>query len=139
MSQGTEERKRLDVLGFNHLTLRVKQLAKSLPFYCDVLGMTLVHRGRTDVYLSWGDAWICLLEKPEEAGSPQGLGMDHVAFSISEEAFFAAVNTLREKRVPLVREPIERGGGWSVQFTDPDGLVLELFTGDLQKRMKQWK
>ncbi|MFC7443217.1 VOC family protein [Laceyella putida] len=129
----------MNVIGFNHLTLNVKRLEKSLPFYCDVLGMKLVHRGRTDVYLEWGNAWICLLEKPEETNSPQGLGMDHVAFSITEEAFFPAVDRLREQGVPLVREPIERGGGWSVQFTDPDGLVLELFTGDLHKRMENWK
>jgi len=128
----------MEVRGFNHLTLRVKDLERSLPFYCDLLGMELVHRGRKDVYLSWGGAWICLLERQEER-EPGGLGMDHVAFSIDRDGFEEAVSKLREHQVPLVREPVERGGGWSVQFKDPDGIVLELFTGSLASRMENWK
>jgi metallothiol transferase len=126
------------VTGFNHLTLRVSRLQRSLPFYCDVLGMKLVHLGRTDVYLEWGSAWICLLER-EGDRNERGLGMDHVAFSIGEADLFRAVDRLKRYRIPLIREPIERGGGWSVQFADPDGIVLELFTGTLTKRMENWQ
>jgi catechol 2,3-dioxygenase-like lactoylglutathione lyase family enzyme len=129
----------LNVTGFNHLTLRISDLERSLSFYTDVLGMRLVHRGRTDAYLEWGCAWICLLER-EKADLPSaGAGMDHVAFSISDEDFWNAVETLRKNGVSFVREPVERGGGLSVQFRDPDGIVLELFTGSLSERMKVWK
>ncbi|SEN55099.1 VOC family protein [Lihuaxuella thermophila] len=130
----------MKVTGFNHLTIRVSDLNKSLSFYCDVLGMKQVHLGRTDAYLEWGDAWICLLEKgghkqPEESW----LGVDHVAFSIREEHFAEAVQLLKENQVPVIRGPLERGGGLSIQFLDPDGTVLELFTGSLERRMKVWK
>lgn len=128
----------MSVTGFNHLTLRVRDLNRSLPFYCDLLGMELVHRGRKDVYLSWGNAWICLLERPE-VKEISGLGMDHVAFSIDQHHFEKMVLKLKEHQVTWVREPIERGGGWSAQFKDPDGIVLELFTGSLASRMKNWK
>jgi metallothiol transferase len=128
----------IQVKGFNHLTLRVRDLSKSLPFYCDLLGMKLVHRGRTDVYLEWGDAWICLLERKVEEKA-EGPGMDHVAFSIDPEGFEQAVEMLRAHGIPFIREPVERGGGWSVQFAAPDGIVLELFTGTLAKRMENWK
>jgi catechol 2,3-dioxygenase-like lactoylglutathione lyase family enzyme len=129
----------MNVTGFNHLTLRIRDLERSLSFYAGVLGMRLVHRGRTDAYLEWGNAWICLLER-EIADSPSaGAGMDHVAFSISAEDFWKAVETLRGNGVSFVREPVERGGGLSVQFRDPDGIVLELFTGSLSERMKVWK
>jgi metallothiol transferase len=101
--------------------------------------MKLVHRGRTDAYLEWGDAWICLLEREGKTVDRNGPGMDHVAFGIAEEDFFHAVEILRSQGVPLVREPVERGGGWSVQFLDPDGIVLELFTGTLEKRMENWR
>jgi catechol 2,3-dioxygenase-like lactoylglutathione lyase family enzyme len=129
----------MKVTGFNHLTIRVNDLRKSLPFYLDILGMKLVHRGRTDVYLEWGDAWICLIETKQQGAPQGGLGIDHAAFAIAEDDFPAAVTRLKEHGVPMVREPVLRGGGWSVQFTDPDGTVLELFTGTLAGRMKNWR
>lgn len=64
--------------------------------------------------------------------------MDHVAFTIREPDFFHAVSLLKKNQVEMVREPVFRGGGWSVQFKDPDGIVLELFTGNLEKRMIHW-
>jgi catechol 2,3-dioxygenase-like lactoylglutathione lyase family enzyme len=130
----------MKVTGFNHLTIRVSNLKKSQSFYCDVLGMKLVHQGRTDVYLEWGNAWICLVEKSGHTEPKEPwLGIDHVAFSIAEEDFAEAVQILKENQVPIIRGPLERGGGLSVQFLDPDGTVLELFTGSLEKRMKVWK
>lgn len=67
-----------------------------------------------------------------------GPGMDHVAFTMEEKEFFQAVSLLKTRHVEMVREPVFRGGGWSVQFKDPDGIVLELFTGNLEKRMTHW-
>lgn len=102
--------------------------------------MKLIHQGNTDVYLEWGNVWICLLEK--DAFLPytsQNCGVDHIAFSILESDFMEAVEILKKYQIPLVREPIDRGGGWSVQFEDPDGIVLELYTGSLAERMKNWK
>ncbi|MBH8598998.1 MULTISPECIES: VOC family protein [unclassified Thermoactinomyces] len=128
----------MKITGFNHLTIRVNDLRQSLPFYLDVLGMKLVHRGRSDVYLEWGEAWICLIETKQRRRQ-EGMGIDHVAFTIAEENFSEAVSRLKQHGVPFVREPVFRGGGWSVQFTDPDGTVLELFTGTLEKRMKNWR
>lgn len=122
------------------MTIRVKNLAKSLSFYQDILGMELVHRGRMDAYLSWGGAWICLIEvSPANEHEKNRVGIDHIAFSISENDFPDAIKRLKTHHVPIVREPVERGGGYSVQFLDPDETVLELFTGDLNKRMKVWK
>lgn len=102
--------------------------------------MKLIHQGRTDVYLAWGSAWICLLQKENhQQPAEPWLGFDHVAFTIDEKDFSAAVDLLLKSKVPIVREPVERGGGLSVQFLDPDGNMLELFTGDLDKRMMVWK
>ncbi|MCZ8521472.1 MULTISPECIES: VOC family protein [Paenibacillus] len=130
----------MNVTGFNHLTIRVESLSRSLPFYEDVLGMKRIHLGRTDAYLAWGAAWICLVERPLQEGMPHAgaYGMDHAAFTIDGADFPQAVDTLRRAGVPIVRGPIERGGGFSVNFLDPDGTQLELFTGSLQERMKAW-
>ncbi|MCR8631915.1 VOC family protein [Paenibacillus radicis (ex Xue et al. 2023)] len=146
----------MKVTGFNHSTLRISSLDRSLPFYTDILGMKLVHKGRTDVYLEWGAAWICLIElhrvepdlKPsvDEASITElpcepfaiHTGLDHLAFSIEEADFAEAVERLRAANVPIIRGPLYRGGGWSVNFLDPDGIQLEIFTGTLADRMKNW-
>ncbi|WP_051322115.1 VOC family protein [Alicyclobacillus contaminans] len=125
--------------GFNHVTINVADLAVSLSFYVDTLGMALVHRGRRDVYLEWGDAWICLQERPELPSPNAQLGVDHVALHVSPTAFHRMVEILRTRNVPLVRGPLERGGGWTVNFLDPDGTQLELHTGTLAERMKNWR
>jgi hypothetical protein len=45
----------------------------------------------------------------------------------------------RIPRPPLrVRNPVERGGGMTVNFLDPDGTELELHTGDLRRRVEVW-
>lgn len=125
--------------GFNHATLCITSLQRSLPFYVDVLGMRLVHQGRTDVYLEWGSAWICLLERaPTGQAAVTSREERHLAFSIEESDFPSAVETLLASEASIVRGPVYRGGGWSINFLDPDGNQLELFTGSLTERMKVW-
>ncbi|MFC4076183.1 VOC family protein [Salinithrix halophila] len=127
------------VTGFNHVTIRVSHLEESLAFYQDILQMELVHRGRTDAYLEWGEAWVCLVEKKgEKSLAESSLGVDHVAFTIDEEDFDRAVHRLHTCRVPIVRGPEERGGGRVINFLDPDHTQLELNTGNLRERMKVW-
>ncbi|MBU7318689.1 Fos family putative thiol transferase [Paenibacillus oleatilyticus] len=124
--------------GFNHVTIRVSDLSRSLLFYESLLGMKLVHRGRLDVYLEWGSAWVCLIERSCESSEKPGYGVDHIAFSIADEDFHDAACKLQQAGVPIVRGPLERGGGYSINFLDPDGTELELFTGSLAERMKGW-
>jgi catechol 2,3-dioxygenase-like lactoylglutathione lyase family enzyme len=130
------------VKGFNHVTIRVSDLERSLGFYRDLLDMKLVHRGKTDAYLEWGTAWVALVEKKpsadSEPGGDAGFGVDHVAFSIDEEDFDEAARRLEEAGVPIVRGPIRRGIGRSINFLDPDGTQLELHTSNLRERMTVW-
>jgi ribosomal protein S18 acetylase RimI-like enzyme/catechol 2,3-dioxygenase-like lactoylglutathione lyase family enzyme len=126
------------VKGFSHVTMDVGNLEKSLEFYIRLLGMKLVHRGRADAYLEWGTAWICLQERPEMSPQKPQLGVDHVAFTIPSEEFHTALEVLRVAKVPILRGPVERGGGWTVNFLDPDGTQLEFHTGTLAERMETW-
>ncbi len=50
-----------------------------------------------------------------------------------------AVHVLQENEVRIVRGPVQRGQGWSINFLDPDGTQLELHTSTLEERMKVWK
>jgi catechol 2,3-dioxygenase-like lactoylglutathione lyase family enzyme len=129
----------MNVQGFSHVTINVSDLNRALSFYVDVLKMQLVHRGRKDAYLEWGSAWVCLQERPEKAEQREQLGVDHVAFYIDEKDFAKAVKHLQENNVEIVRGPIKRGLGWSVNFLDPDGTQLELHTSTLAERMKVWQ
>lgn len=134
--EGRIERGALQGKGFSHVTIDVSSLEKSLDFYVGALGMQLVHRGRRDAYLEWGTAWVCLQERPELPPQNPQLGVDHVAFYIGAGEFHAAGEGLRRADVHMVRGPVERGGGWTVNFLDPDGTQLELHTGTLAERMK---
>ncbi|MFF2910072.1 VOC family protein [Paenibacillus sp. NPDC057934] len=134
----------MKVTGFNHLTLKVKDLTDSLNFYTSILGLALIHRGKSDAYLEWGSAWICLIEVRDAETKYSNIvreinGVDHIAFSIAEEDFAGAVQILKSHKVPIVRGPVQRGKGWSVNFFDPDGIQLELHTSNLQERMTIWK
>ncbi|MFD1675064.1 VOC family protein [Alicyclobacillus fodiniaquatilis] len=126
------------VQGFSHVTIDVAHLAQSLDFYVRTLGMEVVHRGRRDVYLTWGTAWVCLQERPELSPLTQQLGVNHVAFYIAPAKFDLLVDVLRQANVPIVRGPLQRGGGWSINFLDPDGVQLECYTATLAERMETW-
>jgi catechol-2,3-dioxygenase len=128
------------VESFNHITLNVKNLQTTIEFYTDILGMTLRHQGNKDAYLEWGTAWICIIEKPEfQEIDPEQIGVDHIAFFITEEHFPSAVRILKENNVSIVRGPIQRGVGWAVNFLDPNGIQFELHTSTLEERMSVWK
>ncbi|MBM7586468.1 metallothiol transferase [Bacillus pakistanensis] len=128
----------MKVKGFNHLTLNISSLDQSIHFYENILGCKLVHKGRMDCYLEWGEAWICLQERVELSPLSHQLGVDHIAFFIEEDEFHKAVQKLRVSQVPIVRGPLKRGGGWTINFLDPDGIQFELHTATLQKRMADW-
>ncbi|SES97605.1 metallothiol transferase [Salinibacillus kushneri] len=130
----------MNVKGFNHITLNISDLERSLEFYQRVLRMSLVHKGRKDAYLEWGEAWICLLEKKNFSSvDTQSFGVNHFAFSIAKEDFFEAVHQLENHDVTIVRGPIKRGKGWTINFLDPDGIEMELHTSNLQERMTVWE
>jgi len=119
--------------------VNVSDLSRALKFYTEILGLQLIHKGNTDAYLEWGSAWICLLEKPAYNESmANSIGVDHIAFSITEEYFDEAVQILQANEVRIIRGPVKRGAGWSINFLDPDGLQLELHTSNLRERMEIW-
>jgi metallothiol transferase len=129
----------IEIAGINHITIKVSDLTMAASFYLNILGAKIVHKGNTDIYLEIGGVWICLLEiKNAKPIQDDRIGVDHFAFTIKEENFQKAVQSLKEKQVTITRGPILRGGGWSVSFTDPDGNELELYTGSLLERMKNW-
>ncbi|MBW3112018.1 MULTISPECIES: VOC family protein [Bacillaceae] len=127
----------MNISGFNHLTINTSNLEESLSFYMEILRATLVHKGRKDAYLEWGPIWICLQER-NCSDTRSGSGIHHIAFTIDEKGFQEAVQLLKEKKVPIVREPLKRGKGWSINFLAPDSVQFELHTSNLKERMEVW-
>lgn len=115
--------------GLNRITLAVSDLDISLPFYVDLLGMTLHTRWDTGAYLSLGGLWFCL-SKDKVAPSQD---YSHIAFDIAEEDFPAFQAHLRESGV--IEWKSNRSEGASLYFLDPDGNKLEVHVGDLHSRL----
>lgn len=117
------------VTGFNHLTLCVNDLKRSLTFYVDVLGFKSEGRWDNGAYLSAGEFWLCLaLEATKPAGDDT-----HYAFSIDESAFDSAVARIIAAESTAWK--VNTSEGRSYYFLDPDGHKLELHCGRLHDRL----
>lgn len=139
-----------------HTGFTVSDIERSLAFYRDVLGLTLVKRQTgTAPYLATVTGFegvrldIALLQ-PADGGSMLELlqyashpapptdratnrpGNGHLCFKIDD--LHAACAELRRRGVTLVSEPAEitagaHAGGWAVYLRDPDGFTVELYQG----------
>jgi len=119
----------------DHIVLRVRDLQRSLAFYCEVLGCT-VEREQPELGLTQlraGRSLIDLvtLDGPLGAGEPPGAGrnLEHFCVTIAPYEEAALIAWLTGRGVP-VREPASRygaeGEGRSFYIEDPDGNHLEL-------------
>ena len=121
------------VTGLNHLTLSVHDLARSVVFYRDMLGLRLHARWDGGAYLSAGDLWLCLSLEGQDTAALASPAYTHYAFSISQDDFPAFAAHLRAAGVPEWRQ--NRSAGDSLYFLDPDGHQLEAHAGSLAQRL----
>jgi len=131
----------IQVLGLDHVVLRIRDLEASLRFYCDALGCSEERRLEELglVQLRAGSALIDLVPVDSPLGKAgggavqtEGRNMDH--FALQLESFYE----------PAIREQLEQSGvpasavgdvgqrygaegtGPSLYVKDPDGNVVEL-------------
>jgi len=124
------------VRGINHITLAVRDLEASFAFYTEVLGLRPVAKWYRGAYLEAGGDWICL----SLDGAARGRSLPeytHVAFTVDEADFSAAVERLRGAKVECWQE--NRSPGDSFYFLDPNGHKLEIHVSDLEARLKALK
>jgi catechol 2,3-dioxygenase-like lactoylglutathione lyase family enzyme/uncharacterized protein YunC (DUF1805 family) len=126
----------LRVRSIDHVTLVVRDLARSRAFYVEALGMREVPRPAFSFAGSWfqaGATQIHLILEFEGSGPAGNLLAEaqrssrthHLAFLVEDAA--AAVPRLAELRIPLLQAPRPRPDGYLQVFvTDPDGHVIEL-------------
>jgi catechol 2,3-dioxygenase-like lactoylglutathione lyase family enzyme len=128
----------VEILGIDHVVLRVADMARALRFYCDVLGCA-VERRRDDlglVHLRAGRSLIDLVavDSPlgRKGGAPPGVeahNMDHFALRLARFDAAALAAHLAAHGV-AAGEVAERfgaeGSGPSIYVRDPDGNTVEL-------------
>jgi len=137
----------MQVLGIDHLAIRVADLAQSKRFYdrlLGFLGFTLEwefgevvgwNNGVTMFWITQADAEG--MRHPHRTGN---IGYHHYAFELAERAQVDALHAfLVEQNVAIVDPPADYPsygeGYYAVFFLDPDGLKLEaMFFLEKQKR-----
>jgi lactoylglutathione lyase len=119
-----------------HTMLRVGDLERSLAFYTDVLGMTLLRRrdypsGRfTLAFVGYGDERdTAVLELTHNWDTPHydiGTGYGHIALGVDD--IHATCAAIAERGGRVVREPgpMKHGSTVIAFVEDPDGYKVEL-------------
>jgi lactoylglutathione lyase len=119
---------------FNHTSITVKDMEKSLDFYTKILGLEFERR----VEIPENKAEIAFVRDPqsgmrieltywkEKKDFTDGDQLDHMGFEVPDVA--KAVEEFRKKGVPVAKEPyrIRQGSGLIAFITDPNGIWLEL-------------
>jgi catechol 2,3-dioxygenase-like lactoylglutathione lyase family enzyme len=128
----------LGVVGLDHFVLRVRDLDRSLAFYCDLLGLPVEfldeYRAGTRPFVSArvGEQLIDLVPDPRydpEAGFRAG-GFMHLCVRV-RATLVKVIPWLREHGVEVIEDtPVPRMGatgmGLSIYVRDPDGYIVEL-------------
>jgi catechol 2,3-dioxygenase-like lactoylglutathione lyase family enzyme len=118
----------LSIRELNHVMIRVSDLAASMRFYGETLGLRALPRPAFDFPGAWfalGQQELHLVADPKPPSGPKG----HHHFAIWVEDHAAAHRDLMDKGWPHLRGPQLRPDGVAQLFvTDPDGYVLELMS-----------
>jgi catechol-2,3-dioxygenase len=122
--------------GVNELVLEVVDLAQAERFYSQLLGFPVVERWehRDAIWVLAGRTRIGLW-KPQVgvAGGRGGIHV-HYALQIAEEDYGPTVERLRGCGLEVFEDDF--GDSRAAYVTDPDGNVVEFWTGDLARRYR---
>lgn len=129
----------LSISGFHHVTLIARDAARTIEFYRDILGFSLLRRAPdgdsgTELLLLGDPAatpgtLISVIEQPTAPRGRWGLGsVHHVALGVASlDALLKWKRRLEDFGFP-VTGPLDRRWFQSIYFTDPDGQILEIAT-----------
>ena len=119
---------------YDHVAFQVSDMDVSIQFYVEKLGFTLYSRavnteeGEEYVFLVLEDLRLELVQdlNQRDYQKPQIKPPYCPHLAIETDDMEQAVNRLKERKVPIIRGPLEVAGEetW-VYFCDPDNNVLE--------------
>lgn len=128
-------------VAYDHVTLRVTDLDRSIQFYRETLGVEPTSRRMLSdnvteqaVYRV-GDLVLVMFRRPEfQRVAPDASGgLDHLAFNLDGETYESVLARLRDRGL-ILRGPQQNQGahglGLATYFLDPDGIEIEIKTYD---------
>jgi metallothiol transferase len=132
----------LEPIGVDHVALNVRDLAKSLAFYTQVLGLRISEREHQkpgiEHFLDCGASLIGLIQGdsngPVHPFDDGGIGANHFSFRVHAADFDRVVSELQNRGIPIDFSR-KRERSWSVYFRDPDGNKLEITAWPLEDKM----
>jgi catechol 2,3-dioxygenase-like lactoylglutathione lyase family enzyme len=105
--------------------LGVTNLAVSLAFYRDQLGLELAFESPGFAFFRGGGVTLCLSEPLAKAAAPLA-GATEVVFGVSDVE--QAYQALTSRNVSFTNPPRQvTPDSWAANFTDPDGHRLAVF------------
>ena len=114
--------------------LVVSDPGRSRPWYTDVLGATLYREYASSVVLTFGTAWLLLVEgggptddKPDVTlAPPADPNVRDNLFTIRVDDCRATYDLLRARGATFLTEPITHGSETRCFLRDPDGHLFEI-------------
>jgi catechol 2,3-dioxygenase-like lactoylglutathione lyase family enzyme len=120
----------------DHVALTVRDVARSISWYRDVLGLVRKHEevwGDCPAMMFAGDTALALFPAIGAVADSPDHGstaiMRHLAFRVDRPNFLKAQESLRARKIEFTFE--DHSISHSIYFRDPDGYELELTTYEL--------
>jgi catechol-2,3-dioxygenase len=123
---------RIATAGVNELVLEVLDLERAEHFYSELLGFPVVERWehRDAVWVLAGSTRIGLWRPQVGVAGGRGGVHVHYALQIADDDYAAIVDGLRGRGLDVTEDDF--GESRAVYVTDPDGNVVEFWTGDVE-------
>ncbi len=125
------------ISGINHITFSVSDLERSIAFYRQVFGATLLLETRGIAHFNLAGFWLVLNEEPDIPRADTHRSYTHIAFTVAESDIDALAN-----RLPVLGVEVMPGRtrdlreGSSLYVHDPDGHLFEFHAGDRESRLR---
>lgn len=119
-----------------HVGLNVADLDRSVDFYARVFGWDIKGRGDGYAFLGDGERLVLTLwQQSDGTFATDQPGLHHLSFEVdSVEAVRDAEARVREIGLKLYHDGVvphgEGASSGGIFFEDPDGIRLEIFTGE---------
>lgn len=114
--------------GVAHFSIPVSDVERSVQFYRDVVGCTLISGNKKHAFLDAGGLCLLLCQQKPPIVPPGSYDHVHHAFIVDPAQFATLDHHLRRHGVEIIETEDRDGGtvnGPRVYFRDPDGTRLE--------------
>ena len=119
----------MNPLGLRHIALNVSDVARSVEFYCRVLGMRVEWKpDEENVYLTSGTDNLAIHKLPDGMQPGAVQKVHHIGFVVRQiQDVDEWANRIQSLNIPFVQPPrTHRDGARSFYFSDPDGMLIQL-------------